>query len=176
MAAFSYGDNAVGGVINIITKKPEKPFSGKVEGQVGSYHFNKESGSVSGKWGPLSGVLSAGYNATEGYRGENGFLRAKDVGGKLIYELDRDISLNFSGAFHEDDAGLPGGLTKADMNNLGRRATLNPDNEASAEDGYGAIGMKVKLWIGKNGNGSLLSASGSGKLSRFSGQLLYLSR
>jgi iron complex outermembrane receptor protein len=140
-----YGDNAVGGVINIITKKPEKPFSGKVEGQVGSYHFNKESGSVSGKWGPLSGVLSAGYNATEGYR-ENGFLRAKDVGGKLIYELNQDLSLNFSGAFHNDDAGLPGSLTKADMNNLGRRATLNPDNEASTEDGYGAIGMKVKLW------------------------------
>ena len=140
-----YGDNAVGGVINIITKKPEKPFSGKVEGQVGSYHFNKESGSVSGKWGPLSGVLSAGYNATEGYR-ENGFLRAKDVGGKLIYELNRDISLNFSGAFHKDDAGLPGGLTEADMNNLGRRATLTPDNQASTDDGYGALGMKVKLW------------------------------
>jgi len=140
-----YGDNAVGGVINIITKKPEKPFSGKVEGQVGSYQFNKEGGSVSGKWGPLSGVLSAGYNATEGYR-ENGFLRAKDVGGKLIYELNRDISLNFSGAFHKDDAGLPGGLTEADMNNLGRRATLTPDNEASTEDGYGTIGMKVKLW------------------------------
>jgi iron complex outermembrane receptor protein len=140
-----YGDNAVGGVINIITKKPEKPFSGKVEGLVGSYHFNKESGSVSGKWGPLSAVLNASYNATEGYR-ENGFLRAKDVGGKLIYELNQDISLNFSGAFHNDDAGLPGGLTKADMNNLGRRATLNPDNEASTEDGYGAIGVKVKLW------------------------------
>jgi iron complex outermembrane recepter protein len=140
-----YGDNAVGGVINIITKKPEKPFSGSVEGRVGSYHFNKESGSVSGKWGPLSGGLSAGYNATEGYR-ENSFLRAKDVGGKLIYELNRDISLNFSGAFHDDDAGLPGGLTKADINNLGRRATLTPDNEASTEDGYGATGVKVNLW------------------------------
>ena len=140
-----YGDNAVGGVINIITKKPEKTFSGKVEGQVGSYHFNKESGSVSGKWGPLSGGLSAGYNATEGYR-KNGFLRAKDVGGKLIYELAQDISLDFSAAFHKDEAGLPGGLTNADMNNLGRRATLDPDNEASTEDGYGTIGTKVKLW------------------------------
>jgi iron complex outermembrane receptor protein len=139
-----YGDNAVGGVINIITKKPEKPFSAKVEGLVGSYHLNKEAGSVSGKWGPLSAALNASYNATEGYR-ENGFLRAKDVGGKLIYELNQDISLNFSGAFHDDDAGLPGGLTQADMDNLGRRATLNPDNEASTEDGYGAIGVKVKL-------------------------------
>ena len=30
-----YGDNAVGGVINIITKKPDKPFSARVEGVVG---------------------------------------------------------------------------------------------------------------------------------------------
>ena len=140
-----YGDNAVGGVINIITKKPEKPLSARVEGVLGSYHLNKESGSVSGKWGPLSALLNAGYNATEGYR-ENGFLRAKDVGGRLIYELNQDISLNFSGGFHKDDAGLPGGLTKADMNNLGRRATLNPDNQATTEDEYGALGIKAKLW------------------------------
>ena len=140
-----YGDNAVGGVINIITKKPEKPLSARVEGVLGSYHLNKESGSVSGKWGPLSALLNAGYNATEGYR-ENGFLRAKDVGGRLIYELNQDISLNFSGGIHKDDAGLPGGLTKADMNNLGRRATLNPDNQATTEDEYGALGIKAKLW------------------------------
>ena len=140
-----YGDNAVGGVINIITKKPEKPFSGNVEGSVGSYHFNKENGSVSGKWGPLSGGLSAGYNATQGYR-EDGFFRAKDVGGKLIYEVNQGLSFNFSGGFHKDDAGLPGGLTEADINNLGRRGTLTPDNQASTEDGYGDLGVKVKLW------------------------------
>jgi len=139
-----YGDNAVGGVINIITKKPERPFSGKVEGMVGSYQFNKESGFVSGKSGPLSAILSAGYNATEGYR-ENGFLRAKDVGGKLIYELNQDISLNFSGSLHRDDAGLPGGLTQAEIDRLGRRDTLTPDNQASTEDGYAALGGKANL-------------------------------
>lgn len=139
-----YGDNAVGGVINIITKKPEKPFSGKVEGRVGSYRLNKESGSVSGKWGPLSAILNAGYHATEGYR-ENGFLRAKDVGGKLIYELNQDFSFNFSGSFHRDEGGLPGGLTQADIDRLGRRDTLTPDNQASTDDGYGSFGIKAKL-------------------------------
>ena len=139
-----YGDNAVGGVINIITKRPEKPISARVEGIFGSYQFNKEVGSVSGKWGPLSAILHAGYNATEGYR-ENGFLRAKDVGGKLIYELNQDLSFNFSGSLHEDDAGLPGGLTQADIDRLGRRGTLTPDNQASTEDGYGALGVKAKL-------------------------------
>jgi iron complex outermembrane receptor protein len=140
-----YGDNAVGGVINIITKKPEKPLSARVEGVLGSYHLNKESGSVSGKWGPLSALLNADYNATEGYR-ENGFLRAKDVGGRLIYQVNQDISLNFNGNLHRDDAGLPGGLTRGNIHNLGRRATLTPDNEASTQDGYAALGVKAKLW------------------------------
>jgi outer membrane receptor for Fe3+-dicitrate len=63
---------------------------------------------VGGKWGPLSGILNASYNSTEGYR-DNGLLRAKDVGGKLIYDLNENISFNLSGSLHRDDQGLPGG-------------------------------------------------------------------
>jgi iron complex outermembrane receptor protein len=139
-----YGDNATGGVINIITKRPEKPFSANLEGVIGSYHYNKESGSVSGKWGPLSAIVNASHNATDGYR-QNGFLRAKDVGGKLIYDMNEKISFNFSGGLHWDDTGLPGGLDKT-LYKLNRQATLNPDNQASTEDGYGVFGMKAKLW------------------------------
>jgi len=139
-----YGDNAVGGVINIIMKKPEKPFSASVEGVIGSYSYNKEAASVSGRWGPLSAIINADYNSTEGYR-DNGSLRAKNVGGKVIYDLNENVSFNFSGGFHKDDAGLPGGLDKT-LYKLNRQATLNPDNQASTEDGYGALGMKAKLW------------------------------
>src|SRR4030042_484394 len=139
-----YGDNAVGGVINIITKRPQKPFSANGEVLMGSYHYNKEGASVSGQWGPLSAILHAGYNSTEGER-ENGFLRAKDVGGKVIYDLSDTISFNFSGSFHGDDAGLPGGITK-DIYKLHRRATLSPDDMAETEDSFGALGVKAKLW------------------------------
>ena len=100
-----YGDNAVGGVINIITKKQEKPFSARGEIIRGSYLYHKESGSVGGKWGPLSAILHADYSSTEGYR-ENGFLRYKDVGGKIIYDLNENVIFNFSGNLHRDDTGL----------------------------------------------------------------------
>ncbi len=139
-----YGDNAVGGVINIITKKPEKTFSTSAEGAAGSYHFNRESGSVSGTWGPLSAVLSAGYNGTDGYR-DNGFLRTKNVGGQVSYDLNEDIRLNFSGNYHQDDTGLPGGLTQAQIFQLGRRATVNPEDNAKTEDWYNVLGIKAKL-------------------------------
>ncbi len=138
-----YGDNAVGGVINIITKKPEKPFSANAEGVIGSYHYNKERGSVSGKWGPLSAILNVGYNGTEGYR-ENGFLRAKDVGGKVIYEVSNDLSFNFMGGFHSDDAGHPGGLSKI-VYKQHRRTTLHPDDRAETDDEYLGLGVKAKL-------------------------------
>ena len=77
-----YGDNAVGGVINIITKRPEKPFSANAEVVGGSYDYYKESASVSGKWGPLSAILNASYSSTEGYR-DNGFLKSQRCGRKI---------------------------------------------------------------------------------------------
>ena len=46
-----YGDNATGGVINIITKRPEKPFSVQAEGVAGSYGYYKGAASVGWKMG-----------------------------------------------------------------------------------------------------------------------------
>ena len=138
-----YGDNAVGGVVNIITKRPEKTLSAGAQGALGSYHYHKESGSVGGKWGPLSAMLNAGYQATEGYR-DNGFFRAKDVGGKVIYDLNEQISLNVNAGFHRDDSGLPGGLPKP-IYEQDRRATISPNDKAETDDLYLTSGVKVKL-------------------------------
>jgi iron complex outermembrane receptor protein len=139
-----YGDNAAGGVINIITKRPEKTFSAQAEAAGGSYGYNKEVVSAGGKWGPLSGILNASHDATDGYR-ENGYLRAYDVGGKLIYDLNENISFNLSGSFHTDEQGLPGGLPKA-IYEVDRRATLAPDDKATTDDWYLALAAKAKLW------------------------------
>ncbi len=139
-----YGDNATAGVINIITKQPKKPFSLEAGISGGSYHYNNETASVSGKWGPFSAILNAGYKATEGYR-DNGFLRAKDAGGRWIYDVDDRLSFNLSGNFHKDDTGLPGNLTKEQIHTLGRRATDAPHDKAETDDMYGALGMNARL-------------------------------
>lgn len=139
-----YGDNAAAGVINIITKRPQKPLSLEAGISGGSYHYNSENASVSGKWGPFSAILNAGYKATEGYR-DNGFLRAKDAGGRLIYDVDDRLSFNLSGNFHKDDTGLPGNLTREQIHTLGRQATDAPLDRAETDDMYGAVGMKARL-------------------------------
>jgi iron complex outermembrane receptor protein len=138
-----YGDNAVGGVINIITKKPDKPFSVQAEGVTGSYGSGSAAGSVGGKWGPLSAMMNVNYSTTDGYR-DNGSLRAKNFGGTLIYDVSDDLSFNFSGNLHSDDAGYPGGLPEP-VYDQDRKSTLRPNDKAKTDDVYGLLGVKAKL-------------------------------
>jgi iron complex outermembrane receptor protein len=139
-----YGDNAVGGVINIITKKPDKPFSVQAEGVTGSYGSGSAAGSVGGKWGPLSAMMNVNYSTTDGYR-DNGSLRAKNLGGTLIYDVSDALSFNFSGNLHSDDAGYPGGLPEP-IYDRDRKSTLRPNDKAQTDDVYGLLGVKAKLW------------------------------
>ncbi len=138
-----YGDNAVGGVINIITKKPEKKFSVKGEIVRGSYLFHKESSSVSGKWDKIGAMVYGDYSSTEGYR-DNGFLRYKDFGGKFIFDPNKDIQIIINGNFHKDDYGLPGALPLS-IYKYDRRSTLNPDDKAETEDGFLNFGVKLRF-------------------------------
>lgn len=138
-----YGDNAVGGVINIITKRPEKPLSFKGEVSRGSFLFHKESASVSGKTGPLSAMAFGDYSSTEGYR-ENGFLRYKDTGVKFLFDLSQAVQLSLNGNFHRDDFGLPGALPQS-LYEDDRRTTLKPNDKAETDDGYLSFGVKMNF-------------------------------
>jgi len=143
-----YGDNAVGGVINIITKTPSDRFAFSAGATAGSYSRNKEHVSVSGGQGPLAASFYGSYDSTQGYR-ENNDYRAKDVGGKLVYDVASFLSLNVSGSYHTDDYGLPGPLTK-DQLSVNRRASLDPLDKAETEDGYLKLGSDV--FFGNWGN------------------------
>ncbi|MCK5552537.1 MAG: TonB-dependent receptor, partial [Deltaproteobacteria bacterium] len=129
-----YGDNASGGVINIITKTPSDKFRFKAGALVGSYSRNKEEVSISGGHGNIAALLSGSYDSTNGYR-ENNEFRAMDVGGKIVYDPSEFLSLNLSGGYHSDDYGLPGELSEEQVA-IDRRAANNPFDEAESKDGY----------------------------------------
>jgi iron complex outermembrane receptor protein len=76
-----YGDGAVGGVINIVTKTGvAKPFSGRVEAGFGSFKQREGNVSVAGSNGPWS--TSAFTNAinSDGYRVHNFYRQLNGVG------------------------------------------------------------------------------------------------
>ena len=84
-----YGDGAVGGVINIVTKTASgAPFSGRVEGAVGSYGFGEgrvSAGATSGAW---STAVYANAATSSGYR-QNSQLSQQNAVGNLSYRSPR---------------------------------------------------------------------------------------
>lgn len=138
-----YGDNAVGGVINIITKTPKDEFSASVGGVFGSYDRNKESVSLSGGKGPVAGSLFASYESTDGYR-DNNEVRNKDIGGKVVFDPTEFISFNLSGSYHSDDYGLPGSLTEAELK-ADREGTTSPSDDAETTDKYVKLGFELDM-------------------------------
>lgn len=91
--SFLYGSNAMGGVINIITKKATKEgTSGNVGGAYGSYNTQKYYGSIGYKDNRFSILSSVNHSRTDGIRDNtdfritNGYLKAS-------YELSSHFKL-----------------------------------------------------------------------------------
>jgi iron complex outermembrane recepter protein len=104
-----YGDGAIGGVINIITKTASQaPFSGRVEGAVGSYGFGEGRVSASGASGPWSTAVFGNIVTSSGYR-QNSELRQQNGVGNLSYRtLDWSAYLNITADGQRQN--LPGAL------------------------------------------------------------------
>jgi iron complex outermembrane receptor protein len=105
-----YGDNAVGGVINIITRQGQGKPKLETGVQYGSYDQFGGKALLSGQTNGLSYFLNTTYDESSGYRENSGF-RAKDAGLDLGYDLSPFIHLSLSAGHHDGDYRLPGSLT-----------------------------------------------------------------
>ena len=82
--AVLYGDGAIGGVINIVTKKGTGPVAGRVEGLVGSFGYFEGRGSASAASGPWSVGVFGNAIDSNGYR-INSALRQRNIDATLNY-------------------------------------------------------------------------------------------
>ncbi|HAS79972.1 MAG TPA: hypothetical protein DCR90_03580, partial [Fusobacteriaceae bacterium] len=125
-ASIVYGDNTVGGAINIITKNGKGKDSLTLQVEAGSYEnyngnlgFNttidkfKIFGSITGK-------------TTDGYR-ENGYLRTQDIMTGTQYQINSSNALTLKYDYHKDHMGFPGSLTKAQIDH-DRTQASSPDD------------------------------------------------
>lgn len=104
-----YGDGAIGGVINIVTKKgAQAPFSGRVEGLGGSFGYREGRQSATASSGPWSFALFSNAVGSEGYR-VNSMLRQENINGSVNY-TGSGWSGYFNVAGDRQHQGLAGGL------------------------------------------------------------------
>jgi iron complex outermembrane recepter protein len=134
-ASILYGDNAAGGVINIITKKGEG-FKAGAEIAGGSFDTYKGNAFVRGSEKKFSYALSGGYLNSDGYR-DNSDTEAKDIGMNLGYGLGDSGAFNLSYGYHKDDSSLPGALKASSLRaGADRTDTVQPKDFADTEDYY----------------------------------------
>ncbi len=140
-----YGDNAVGGVVNIITKQGRGNLTGSVGAKYGSYDTQGTDIKVSGLKNNISYFIYSNYNDQRGYR-QNSDVLAKDFNTRLGYAFTDKISADLNVMWHEDDSGLPGSLSDSNLRTLGRRASTTESDFTSTKDRSFNLSLDINPW------------------------------
>lgn len=134
--AVLYGDNATGGVINVITREGAEGLRAGVDAAAGSYGTYKAGASVQGGTKDLSLHASGNYLTSDGYR-DNSKTEAKDLGLNSSWYAKDFLRLDFSAGYHKDHTGLPGALKESDLaSGFTRRESKFPNDFAETKDYY----------------------------------------
>ncbi len=137
-----YGDNAAGGVINIITKRGEKKVS-TASVSASSFATLNTSAFTGGTTDKLDYGLTASYMNSNGYRDNSG-VEGGDFGLNLGYLVNDNIAFKLKGGYHKENAHLPGALKVSDFaNGLSRTETVNPLDFANTKDHYIEAGSEI---------------------------------
>jgi iron complex outermembrane receptor protein len=156
--AVLYGDNAVGGVINIITKTGVggPPVAMRVEAGIGSFNQPMGSVSIATNNGPWSTSFYGNQIKSDGYRTNNALAQQNGVG-----EI-RYTTADFTAFFHlsgdNQQLGYPGGryniapsfFPDAGSNELAnaRAGTGTPFDHGNQQGANATAGFTKTLWNG----------------------------
>jgi iron complex outermembrane receptor protein len=141
-----YGDNAGGGVINVITRKAkEKKFSSGYELKLGSYSLDKEVISGQLNRDTFSFYFNGEHYSTDGYR-KNSQYRSKNIYSNFSYYPSDKITTFLELGYHDYRYGLPGALYDYEIGtSYSRRDTKYPNDYALMEDSFFNFEIKDKL-------------------------------
>ncbi|MBW2617651.1 MAG: TonB-dependent receptor [Deltaproteobacteria bacterium] len=133
-AGVLYGDSAVGGVINIVTKEGVGPIAAKVRGGYGSYEAWGGQAFLQGGADEFSYFVSARYHHTDGYR-DNSETELAGATFNTRFYANPTLSFLFDGGLSRSDYSLPGPLTEEEMED-DRRQSFSPEDWADNSDGW----------------------------------------
>ncbi len=110
-----YGDNAVGGVIKINTRRVPEKSGGQVSALLGSFNTVKTSGSYTQLMGKTWATVSGGHDESDGYREHSGYTA--DSGAVTVgYDNKKNSVTQLGVSYIEMEYEQPQGLTLDQFN------------------------------------------------------------
>ena len=109
-----YGDAAIGGAINIITKKGKGEPQFNISGLAGSYGLHSERLGVTGATGKWTYAVNGENNFGSGYR-ERSQYSSQSGSFDFGYSANDLLNVSLGGSFNKSDYQMPGALTRAQM-------------------------------------------------------------
>ena len=151
--AVLYGDNAVGGVVNIVLKNGVggPPVAIRADGGVGSFNQRMASISAATNSGPWSTSFSGNGIKSDGYRANNALDQRNGVGNINYTTPDLTAFLTLSG--DDQKLGFPGGRIvdpSIGVNQLvtDRRGAATPFDYGNQRGASATAGFTKTLWNG----------------------------
>jgi len=146
-----YGDHAVAGVINIITKRGEGKPEVSASGIIGEDALHDVRVGLTGSRDRLSYACSGEIQETNGWRERTGFS-SKGAGFNIGYDLSDFLNISLGGSLNKVDYEMPGNLTKSEMEENRKqfqparpaRWTQSHDNDESLDKYYNVnLGLEM---------------------------------
>ncbi|WP_291854658.1 TonB-dependent receptor [Bradyrhizobium sp.] len=149
--AVLYGDGAVGGVINIVTKNAVGlPPSGRVQAGFGSFNTVEGNLAANTSSGPFAASVHANGLRSDGYR-QNNRLRQDNAAGDFRWSDGQGGGAYFNLSGDDQHLGLPGGrrvtLTTSELA-TNRRGATSPFDFAERQGLNATLGVSRVLWPG----------------------------
>ncbi len=101
-----YGADAIGGVVNIITKKGKGPFQASVQQEAGNYSTLQSRVQASGAWKIFDYSFSVSHLESNG-QFQNDGSNINALNGRFGVSLPFDSSLSFIIRYNKSDTGVP---------------------------------------------------------------------
>jgi iron complex outermembrane recepter protein len=146
-----YGDSAVAGVINIITKKGSREIKTDASMSIGSNNTNITRAGITGSKDRLSFAFNAENYNTDGWKERTAFYN-KGAGLNLGYDLTDTLIFNVNASFSENKYEMPGSLTKEQIEDDPKQPQSDNHWEDESLSNYTDFSMTAEKMTDKFGD------------------------
>jgi vitamin B12 transporter len=138
-----YGADAIGGVINIITKKGKGPFSGFVSQEAGSYDTYGTRAGFSGTYEILDYAFGASHRESNGHF-KNDDSEQNAVNLRLGLSLPSQSSIAYTFRYNRNETGLPMKFLSSNFGALAIDPVIDSNNRNISETHVMALTGKTR--------------------------------